>query len=207
MSVPRSILFATGNPHKLQEVSAILAPLGIQVQGLDALAAPIPEPHEDGRTFTANALLKARYYAARAGRLALADDSGLEVDALGGEPGVHSARYSALTGPRRIVDPANNARLLENLRDVPDEKRTARFVCVMALCDPQRTLAVARGTVAGRVLREPRGENGFGYDPLFLLPDRRLTTAQLDPAEKNAISHRGQAARKLARILRDHLAG
>ena len=201
MSLPPTILFATSNPHKVSEVAAVLGPLGITVVGLDSLGLSLAEPVEDGKTFTANAVLKARYYAIKTGRLALADDSGLVVDALGGGPGVHSARYSGMTGPRNIVDPANNARLLAELRNVPDEQRTARFVCVMALCDPHRTWAVTRGVVEGRIGHEPRGKNGFGYDPLFVLPERGCTTAQLSPEEKNAISHRGEAARLLAEVL------
>jgi XTP/dITP diphosphohydrolase len=202
MSVPESILFATSNPHKLEEVSAVLGLMGIRVEGLESVGAAISEPVEDGHTFTANALIKARYYAQHTGRLALADDSGLVVDALGGAPGVHSARYAQVSGPRSIVDPANNERLLRELRDVPDPQRTARFVCVMALCDPAgRTWAVTRGVVEGRIGHEPRGRNGFGYDPLFILPGRGMTCAELAPTEKNAISHRGQAARRLAEAL------
>ncbi len=153
--------------------------------------------------------------------LCLADDSGLEVDALGGEPGVRSARYAGVAGPRSVVDPANNRLLLEKLRDVPAQQRMARFVCAMALrgprdlCvawkpavaadpDPFPTLALVRGNVAGRILlpqeaadpAQPhlgRGEHGFGYDPLFLIADLGKTTAELDPEHKNAISHRGQA--------------
>ena len=202
MSVPQSILFATGNPHKLEEVAAVLGPLGVRITGLDAVAQTFEEPVEDGHTFLANAVIKARYYAQHTRRPCLADDSGLVVDALGGEPGVRSARYAELAGPRRVVDPANNAKLLEKLRGVPDEQRTARFVCVMVLADSHRTWAVTRGTIEGRIAHEPRGANGFGYDPLFILPGRGVTTAELPPEQKNAISHRGQAARMLADLLR-----
>jgi XTP/dITP diphosphohydrolase len=201
MSVPESILFATSNPHKLEEVAAVLAPLGIAIAGLNTLASAIAEPVEDGKTFTVNAVIKARYYAQHTGRLCLADDSGLVVDALGGEPGVHSARYCGLPGPRAVVDPANNAKLLEKLHGVPDAQRAARFVCVMALADPRRLWAVTRGEVEGRIGHEPRGDNGFGYDPLFILPARGVTTAELTPHEKNAISHRGAASRMLARLI------
>jgi len=201
MSVPHSIVFATGNPHKLDEVSAILGDIGIEVIGLDALDVDAPEPVEDGETFEANAILKARYYAEVTGRTVLADDSGLEVDALGGEPGVISARYAGVDGPRSEVDPANNAKMIGKLNelDVPLEKRTARFVCTMALCEPGigAPLAVTRGTVEGRIVDPPRGHNGFGYDPHFELPDRGLTTAELPPQEKNAISHRGVATRAM----------
>ena len=202
MSVPKSILFATSNPHKLDEVAAVLGPLGVRVEGLASIGTTIEEPVEDGRTFIANALLKARYYAEKTGRVCLADDSGLVVDALGGEPGVHSARYAGLAGPRSVVDPANNAKLLDRLRGVPDNQRTARFVCIMAMADGCQTWAVTRGVVEGRIGHVPRGANGFGYDPLFILPDRGVTTAELPPAEKNTISHRGQAARAMAQLLR-----
>jgi XTP/dITP diphosphohydrolase len=202
MSVPKTILFATGNGHKLGEVAAVFSPSGIAVEGLGSFAGEIAEPVEDGRTFIANAILKARYYAAKTGRVALADDSGLVVDALGGAPGVVSARYSGVTGPRSVVDPANNARLLRELEAVPDEARTARFVCVMALCDGERTLAVSRGEVEGLILRGPRGVNGFGYDPLFYFPERGRTTAELEADEKNAISHRGWATRAMIQLVR-----
>jgi XTP/dITP diphosphohydrolase len=201
MSLAASILFATSNPHKVQEVAAVLGPLGICIEPLSEQDRRLPEPVEDGRTFTANALIKARYYAQHTGRLAMADDSGLVVDALRGAPGVHSARYAAVTGPRSVVDAANNRKLLQELGDVSDEARAARFVCVMALCDQNRTWAVTRGEVAGRIIRQPRGTNGFGYDPLFLLPDRGITTAELSPSEKNAVSHRGQAARLMVQLL------
>lgn len=214
------ILLATSNPHKLQEIQAVwdeLAQPGsapqIQLVGLGEVGPPIPEPVEDGPTFEDNAVLKARYYAVATGWPCLADDSGLEVDALGGQLRVHSARYSGAVGPRAVVDAANNALLLEKLRDVPPEKRTARFVCAMALCLPPDTLPEApknqirlsalvsvRGTVEGRIIdpgQAPRGRNGFGYDPLFELPHLGKTTAELSPQEKNALSHRGQAARKM----------
>ncbi len=203
MSVPQTILFATGNGHKIREVGATLRPLGVAVTGLDSLGLGVPEPVEDGRTFTDNALLKARAYAAATGRIVLAEDSGLVVDALGGAPGVHSARYSGRSGPRSVVDPANNQRLLQEMRGIPDEQRSARFVCVMALCDPHRALIVARGAVEGRIAHAPAGRNGFGYDPLFFLSDRGRTTAELSPEQKNAISHRGQAARRLLAAMRE----
>ena len=189
------ILLATSNQHKLHEVAAVLGPAGVELDGLDSLATPVPEPVEDQPTFEGNALLKARYYAQATKRLCLADDSGLEVDALDGAPGVLSARYAGADGARPVIDQANNARLLNELRHMPDAQRTARFVCVMALCDAERTLAVVRGTVEGTILTEPRGTSGFGYDPLFYLPDLGLSVAELTTERKNAISHRGQAAR------------
>lgn len=196
------ILLATSNPHKVDEVRAILEPAGLAVHCLADLPAPIAEPAEDQPTFHGNALLKARYYARHTGQLCLADDSGLEVDALCGRPGVLSARYAGITGPRSIVDPANNAKLLDELAGTPDADRSARFVCAMALADPTRTLAQVRGMVEGRILHRPRGANGFGYDPLFLIPALDQSTAELSPEHKNRISHRGHATRMILDALR-----
>ena len=202
MSVVESLLFATGNAHKLREVGQILAGVSMSVHGLDWLASVPAEPEETGRTFIANAVLKAQYYARHAQQLTLAEDSGLEVDALEGEPGVRSARFAGASGPREIVDRANNDLLLRRLAEVADAARTARFVCAMAVCDARRTWAVVRGTVEGVILREPRGSHGFGYDPLFFVPAEHATTAELPPERKNAISHRGEASRKMASTLR-----
>ena len=217
------VILATTNPHKLEEVRAATGEAAVQWRLLDEVAAELgrdlAEPVEDQDTFEGNALLKARHYAGLTGRACVADDSGLEVDALGGEPGVRSARYSGTTGPRAVVDPANNARLLRELADVPLPNRSARFVCALCYHDPaeDRTLTV-RGTVAGRILlpgeaddpahpEHGRGSNGFGYDALFVLPADHeyagLTTAQLAPEQKNTISHRGVAARLLVTALRD----
>ncbi|MHC4948971.1 MAG: RdgB/HAM1 family non-canonical purine NTP pyrophosphatase [Planctomycetota bacterium] len=198
----RPLLFATSNPHKIDEVRAILAPLGIDVEGLDALDEIPPEPEEDGATFAANARLKAVYYARRTGRACLADDSGLEVDALGGEPGVRSARYAGVGATRPERDAANNRLLLERLRDVPAPRRTARFVCAMCLADPDgRVVAETRGTFDGVIAETPAGANGFGYDPLLHLADAGCTSAELAPEAKNARSHRGAAARAMAERL------
>lgn len=217
------IVLATSNPHKLEEVRQILAnPEGdalgrpgrqtpgerlavakkIDLQSLASLGLTIEEPIEDQPTFEGNAVLKAKYYARMTGELCLADDSGLEVDALGGAPGVISARYAGVKGSRSVVDPANNALLLQNLKDVPESERSARFVCAMALCAPDRLapLAVVRGVVHGQIIaadEPPRGVNGFGYDPLFLIEELGVTTAELEPEQKNAISHRGRATRLL----------
>lgn len=215
-----NILLATSNPHKIEEVQQIFASestapclgLGhapaIRIVSLAQMNSDhLPEPVEDAPTFEGNAIKKAQHYAAAIQCYCLADDSGLEVDALNGQPGVKSARYSGQSGPRSVVDPANNRLLLDNLMAVPAERRTARFVCAMALCDPQgQCLTVQRGTVEGRILlpsetadpaqpHRGRGENGFGYDPLFWIPSRNRTTAELSPAEKNALSHRGHASR------------
>jgi len=197
------LLFASSNPHKIQEVQAILAPLGIDVVGLDSLELIPPEPVEDGQTFQANARIKAIAYAKAAKQLCLADDSGLQVDALGGAPGIHSARYAGVDGGRTQRDAANNAKLLMQLKHVPPDKRTARFVCAMCLAQSDGTiLAETRGEFAGTITDQPRGSNGFGYDPLLFLPDRGCTSAELSTTEKNARSHRGAAARKMAEILR-----
>jgi len=204
------ILIATSNPYKLEEIKAVISDDSIELVTLDALPEKIDEPVEDQDTFEGNAVLKARYYAKTTGMLCLADDSGLEVDALNGEPGVRSARYSNTDGPRAERDAANSLALLKNLGDTPIEKRAARFVCAMALVDGRKSedesepIAVVRGTLEGRILtieeaddpahpQRGRGANGFGYDPIVFLPDRNKTVAELTSDEKNAISHRGCA--------------
>ena len=196
------LLFATSNPHKIQEVAAILKPLDIDVVGLDSLEKQLPEPIEDGETFEENARIKAVYYAKALGRLCLADDSGLEVDALGGKPGVYSARYANVDGSRSERDQANNIKLLDELKGVPQEDRAARFVCAMCLVDCQGSVvAKTQGTFEGVIVDQPQGSNGFGYDPLLYLPDVDCTSAQLSSEQKNAISHRGDAARQIARCV------
>lgn len=199
------IVIATGNPHKIDELRAIFAEQGIPVIGLRDVPGVMVEPEEHGTTFEQNAAIKAISYAAQTGRICLADDSGLEVDALSGAPGVISSHYSTNgkeTGLSRTErDAANNSRLLGELGKSND--RAARFVCCMALAAPgSEILARSRGAFEGRIgLRPdvPRGDSGFGYDPLFLLPapDNR-TSAELSPEEKNARSHRGAAARAMA---------
>ncbi|MFO0872626.1 MAG: RdgB/HAM1 family non-canonical purine NTP pyrophosphatase [Phycisphaerales bacterium] len=199
------LLFASGNPHKLDEVRAILVPLGIHVDGLDGAGAAIAEPEEDGATFAENARIKAIAYARATGRACLADDSGLEVDALGGAPGVRSARYAGIGATRAARDAANNEKLLRELAGVDPSRRTARFVCAMCLASPAgRTLHETRGTFEGVVADAPRGANGFGYDPLLWLSDRGCTSAELSTGEKNARSHRGAAARAMAEWIRRH---
>ena len=206
------LLFATSNPHKTEEVAAILQPLGIQVIGLDSLQDPPAEPVEDGETFEANARLKAIEYARATGMICLADDSGLEVDALGGAPGIHSARFARDNiGDRRFdamtraqCDQANNDKLLRLLNSVPRQQRAARFVCAMCLASPDgEILAETRGEFPGLITDLPRGAHGFGYDPLLYLPDKQCTSAELSPEEKNARSHRGAAARAMAQRLRE----
>jgi XTP/dITP diphosphohydrolase len=200
------LILASRNPGKLREIREVLADLELEVRGVDEVCPELPEPEETGLTFAENACQKAVYYSNATGMWALADDSGLVVDALNGEPGVRSARYAAHNaGPdpdRQQIDQANNTRLLKELEDVPEPQRTARFVCCLALAGGNEILLQTRGTVEGRIGHQPAGENGFGYDPLFFLPERGCTTAQLPPQEKNAISHRGQAVRAFAGKLR-----
>lgn len=196
------LLFATSNPHKIQEVAAILKPLDIDVVGLDTLDVQLPEPIEDGKTFEENARIKAVYYAKAIGRMCLADDSGLEVDALGGKPGVYSARYANIDGSRSERDQANNIKLLDELKGVSHEDRAARFVCAMCLVDCQGSVvAQTQGTFDGVIVDHPQGSNGFGYDPLLYLPDVDCTSAQLSSEQKNARSHRGDAARQIAQCV------
>lgn len=200
------IVLATGNPHKVAEMRAIFAARGIAVIGLKDLPGHerFVEPREHGRTFEENVAIKALSYAQQTGRRCLADDSGLAVDALAGAPGVISSHYSTdgrETGlSREERDSANNARLLRELSGVPKERRAARFVCVMCLAGPGGIELTSRGTFDGRIGmpgQVPRGSNGFGYDPLFLVSDGR-TSAELSPEEKNARSHRAAAAAEMA---------
>lgn len=196
VSTPRhTILIATTNPGKLREIRQVAGDLTIEWRTLDDVGN-FPEPIEDADTFEGNAEKKARHYCGLTGMWTLADDSGLEVDALNGAPGVHSARFA---GGRD--DQANNVKLVNMLRDVAPDRRTARFVCAMVLVSSKGMLATTRGVIEGVIIDQPLGANGFGYDPHFLVPDLGKTTAQLDPDHKNRISHRGQALRMmLARI-------
>lgn len=201
------ITIATANPGKVAELRPIFAELGIGVVGLTDLGTPTTEPAETGDTFEANATIKAIAYARQTGTLCLADDSGLEVDALGGAPGVISSHYSTNGGddpqPRAERDAANNERLLHELKDVPAETRSARFVCVMVLANPDgEVLATSRGAFEGRIGAQASGQNGFGYDPLFLVaPGFARTSAEMDANEKNAISHRAKAAHEIANAI------
>jgi XTP/dITP diphosphohydrolase len=194
----KRIVLASSNPGKLREIAPLLAPLGIDVIPQSRLGiGEAEEPHD---TFVENALAKARHASRASGLPALADDSGLCVDALGGAPGVHSAYYAGRDGSREERDTRNNAKLLASLGN----ERKAHYTCVMVLVrtadDPQPV--VAEGTWDGEIARAPRGANGFGYDPLFVLPERGLTAAELPPEEKNRISHRGRAAARLLAAFR-----
>ncbi len=192
------LLVATGNAGKLKEIRALLATSKIEIVGLKDLDNA-PEVVEDGATFTENACKKAKEMAAFSGLLTLADDSGLVVDALDGAPGVHSARYAGVQGD----DEANNLKLLDALSDVADNDRKAAFVCVMALASPDGRCQSFNGEIKGLLLREKRGEGGFGYDPLFLVPEYGKTTAELPLEIKNRISHRGTALHKVIPVLEE----
>ncbi len=202
MVARETILVATTNPGKLREVRAILAGLAINLEGLSNMGS-LPEAVENADSFEDNARLKAAHYAGLTGLWTLADDSGLEVDPLGGRPGIHSARYA---GPE-CDSAANNAKLIEELAGVAHDARTARFRCVAVLATPQEMLAVAHGVWEGLIINNGRGANGFGYDPHFFVPDCNMTAAEMDPQEKNRISHRARAflaIRKEIELLLDH---
>ncbi|NIA06257.1 MAG: XTP/dITP diphosphatase [Actinobacteria bacterium] len=196
MSKLRKILIATQNQGKLREIQSELAGLSAEFACLADLPS-LAEVEEIHDTFRENADLKALYYADLTGLWTLADDSGLEVDALGGAPGVFSARYG---GPD-CDDARNNAKLLAELADVPDEKRTARFRCCLSLAADGKIIARSEGILHGRIAFSPQGHNGFGYDPLFYVPEHGCTTAQMSPEQKNAVSHRGQAIRAMKQIM------
>ena len=193
--MPAEVLLATRNPHKLAELRRILADVqpDLRVIGLQD-AIPYEELPETGATFADNAVTKARVGAETTGLITVADDSGLEVDALNGMPGVLSARWSGRHG-----DDATNLRLLlDQIVDVPDGRRGAAFVCAAALVTPGGAQVVVEGRMTGRLVRQPRGHNGFGYDPIFVADGKTLTNGELPPGEKDAISHRGKAMRAIA---------
>lgn len=202
MSEIKKILVATGNPGKIVEIRAMLE-ADVRWLGLADLA-PMAEIEEDGMTFAENARKKAAGYAKATGLCTLADDSGLVVDALGGAPGVKSARFSGekpKNADRTLIDHRNIAKTLELLKDVPEEKRTARFVCRLCLASPERILIETEGTLEGLITDMEIGQNGFGYDPIFFVPHLNKTVAQMASEEKNAISHRGNAIRELKPLL------
>lgn len=199
----RTIIFATGNEHKMVEIRMILSDLGAEILSQKEAGIDV-DVVEDGTTFEENALIKATKIAQEAAKyevyqdaVVLADDSGLEIDYLGGEPGIYSARYMGEDTSYRI----KNQNLIDRLQGVPDEQRTARFVCAIAAAFPDGREMVVRGTIEGRIGYEERGENGFGYDPIFYLPERGMSTAELSPKDKNSISHRGNALRKMKELL------
>ena len=189
----RKLVIATRNPGKAREMAAVLAGLPYEIVSLSDYP-DAPEVEETGATFVENAVIKARAYAALTGELTLADDSGLEVDALDGAPGVLSSRF-APSDPKRI------AKLLKMMKDVPDGRRSARFRCAIAIAAPDGRVETCEDSLEGVIAREPRGGNGFGYDPILYLPELGKHVAELAPAEKNAISHRGKALLKARELL------
>jgi XTP/dITP diphosphohydrolase len=192
------LLVATGNRGKFREIEGLLRDAVARLYSPEDFPG-IPRVEEDGATFAENAVKKAQSAAIASGKPVIADDSGLEVDALGGRPGVYSARFAG----KDANDSRNNARLLEELGNLPEQQRSAAFRCVIALCFPDGGCRTFTGALHGVILKEPRGTDGFGYDPLFLVPECGRTLAELPLDVKNAISHRGQALAKLKEYLRN----
>lgn len=193
----REIIFATGNDGKMEEIRAIMEESGFAAISMKE-AGISTDAEETGTTFEENALIKAKAVAEQTDRIVLADDSGLEIDFLHGEPGVYSARYAGVDTPYEV----KNQMLLDRLVGVPEEQRTARFVCAIAAVLPDGRTFTTRGTIEGFIGYEPAGENGFGYDPIFYVPEYGCTTAQLDMEQKNLLSHRGKALRAMMDVLR-----
>ena len=191
------IIFATGNKNKIREIHEILGDLGWEILSMKEAGIDL-DIVEDGTTFEENALIKAKAVAAQCNDIVLADDSGLEIDYLNKEPGIYSARYA---GEDTSYD-IKNQMLLDRLQGVPREKRTARFVCAIAAAFPDGRVETVRGTMEGRIGYEEKGENGFGYDPIFFLPEYGCTSAELSMEEKNRISHRGKALQAIKEELR-----
>ncbi len=196
------IVFATGNADKMREIRMIMADLGLEIQSMKE-AGVDADIVEDGKTFEENAVIKASAIAEELGKkgvkaVVLADDSGLEIDYLNREPGIYSARYMGENTSYAV----KNASLIKRLEGVPDEKRTARFVCVIAAVFPDGIKFTTRAAIEGRIGYEERGQNGFGYDPIFYLPEYGLYSAELEPEEKNRISHRGKALEEMKKVLK-----
>ena len=196
------IIFATGNENKLREIRQITENMGIEIVSMKD-AGYYTEVEETGTTFEENAYLKASAIAKKCNLPTLADDSGLEIDYLNKEPGIYSSRFMGEDTPHSV----KNAELLRRMEGVPDEKRTARFVCAICLVRPDGSSETVRATMEGRVAYKIAGKNGFGYDPIFFLPERGCTSAELSPEEKNEISHRGKALRMMRDILEKEIAG
>ena len=193
------IIFATGNAGKVKEIQMILADIGMEVISMKQAGIEI-DIEENGSTYEENALIKARAVAALTDCIVMADDSGLEVDFLGKEPGIHSARYLGEDTPYSV----KNAHIIKQLENVPDEERTARFVCAIAAVLPDGKELTTRATIEGRIDYEEKGEHGFGYDPIFYVPEYKKTTAELTEDEKNKISHRGKALQLMKEELKKH---
>lgn len=189
-------LIATGNPHKAEAIRRLLSDYSLELVDLSEFPG-LAEPIENGDSFLANALIKSRYYCRATGLIALADDSGLEIDALDGRPGVHSARFAGADTPHSV----KMAKVLELLQDTPPEQRTARFRCVASVTFPDGREFHADGSMEGVIADAPRGEGGFGYDPIVFIPELEKTVAELSPLQKDEISHRGLAFRRLAPLV------
>ena len=192
----KRLIFATGNQGKVNEFRQMLGE-DYEILSMKDLDVDV-DIVEDGQTFEENAIIKAKTVCEATGQMVLADDSGFEVDALGGEPGIYSSRFMGEDTPYSI----KNAELLRRCEGLPEEERGARFVCVIACAFPDGRVETVKGVIEGRLAHEPKGENGFGYDPIFYYPERGMTTGEMEPEEKNAISHRGQAVRKMVGLLR-----
>lgn len=192
------MIFATGNMGKMKEIRAILGDIGEEILSMKEAGIDM-DIVEDGSTFEENAIIKAKAVMERTGQLALADDSGLEIDALNKEPGIYSARYMGEDTPYEI----KNSNLIERMKGVKGKDRSARFVCVIAAAFPDGEIITTRGTIEGVIAKEPAGENGFGYDPIVYVPEYGMTTGQMDPDAKNAISHRGKALTAMKKILEE----
>ena len=199
MKEQKTIVLASNNPGKRREIESLLAEEGIRIRPQGDFL--VPEIEETGKTFVENAILKARQAAIHSGLPAIADDSGLEVDALKGAPGIFSARFAGVDAS----DAENLRKLLASLKGIPQEDRTARFQCLMVFLRHAAgpTPVICQGTWEGTILRAPRGQNGFGYDPVFFVPSEKCSAAELDPEVKNRLSHRGQALQKLLTYLRE----
>lgn len=191
------IVVATRNKGKVREIRDALKGLNLRIRSLSDFP-DVPEVEEDGKSFVENALKKARFYSQYLGKLTIADDSGLEVDSLNGLPGIRSARYA---GERASAE-ENNQKLLREIRDVPISKRGARFKCIIAVRSPDGREAIAEGSCKGRIGFKEEGRRGFGYDPLFMFPEYGKTMAEITLKEKNRMSHRGKALRKIRRIVK-----
>lgn len=189
----------TRNQKKKKELAEILSDLKVQVITLEEIDVEVPEIEEDGATFEENAVKKASITAKITGYICLADDSGLMVDALDGRPGVYSARFAG----EKATDEQNNLKLLKMLADIPEDRRTARFVCVIAICTPEGETFTVRGECEGKIAFAPRGDKGFGYDPLFIPEGYNATFAELDAGEKSRISHRGKALAKAVAVIKE----
>ena len=192
------MIFATGNMGKMKEIKAILGDIGEEILSMKEAGIDM-DIVEDGSTFEENAIIKAKAVMERTGQLALADDSGLEIDALNKEPSIYSARYMGEDTPYEI----KNSNLIERMKGIKGKDRSARFVCVIAAAFPDGEIITTRGTIEGIIAEEPAGENGFGYDPIVYVPEYGMTTGQMDPDAKNAISHRGKALTAMKKILEE----